>query len=102
MLNQLVLVGKVISNMEIVDCNTGNNITIIKLSVIRNQKNENNTYENDIIPLQITGGLGKTAAKNCEAGSTIGIKGRIVSDGEKISIETEKITFLARKNEQTN
>lgn len=94
MLNQIVLVGKVVEEIK-----TTENQSTIVISVLRSFKNEEGLYESDNIPVVLYNGIAQNAAEYCNKGTLIGIKGRIQMIDNNITIIAEKITFLSSKKE---
>ena len=94
MLNQIVLVGRVVEEI-----NTTENQATIVISVSRSFKNGEGLYESDNIPIVLYNGIAQNAAEYCTKGTLIGIKGRIQMIDNNITIIAEKITFLSSKKE---
>ena len=93
MLNQVVLVGRIITIEN-------NNVMI---NVPRNYKNEEGIYENDTIKINVIDNIFKNVKEYCMKGDLIGIRGRIESQENTIIIKAEKITFLnTRKEKEEN
>ena len=84
-MNNVVVVGKI---DKVIDENN------ILIKVPRMVKKEIST---DYIPVKSLNGF-KMLEFGIGIGETIGIRGRIASEKEKIFIEAEKITFLSSKN----
>lgn len=89
MLNQVVLVGRI----EAIDDEN----TSIVLRVPRNVKNDEGIYEDDYIGIELPDKLSKNSIKYLEAGTLVGVKGRVVGVNGKVSIAAEKISFLSTK-----
>ena len=94
MLNQIVLVGKVVEEIK----TTENQATIV-IAVSRNFKNEEGLYESDNIPVIVWNGIIEQTKDYCRKGDTIGIKGRIQMIDNNVTIIAERITFLSSKKE---
>jgi single-strand DNA-binding protein len=100
MLNQIVLVGRLTSDLEIKEVGE-KKVCFITLAVPRSFKNSEGEYETDFIPCTLWGGIAENTAEWCEKGDLIGIKGRIQGADGKIEIIAEKVTFLsANKGEK--
>jgi single-strand DNA-binding protein len=95
MLNQIILVGRLVSDIEL---NNDEEKATISISVPRTIKNNDGEYENDIISMDIYNSIAKNTAEYCNKGDILGIKGRIKSTDGELSIEVEKITFLSSHN----
>ena len=97
MLNNLVLVGRLVSDPEINETEKGK-VTDITLAVPRSYKNEEGEYETDFIPVRLWNSIGETTAEYCKKGDLIGVKGRLARlSGEDLKVVAEKVTFLSSK-----
>lgn len=98
MLNQTIIVGRLVSNptKEIEENET---TTKIILAVPRNFKNSNGEYETDFFPVTLYKGIGETTTEYCKKGDLIGIKGRLQTKDNQIVIIAEKVTFLSSRKE---
>lgn len=108
MLNQTVLVGRLTSDAETKETETGRHISTITLAVPRSYKNENGEYETDFVDIVLWNSIAKNTAEYCRKGDLIGIKGRIQTssyvdeDGttrKYTEVVAEKVTFLSSKKE---
>ncbi len=108
MLNQVVLVGRLVSDPEVKETSSGTSISRITLAVPRSYKNINGEYETDFISCVLWKLMAINTKEYCRKGDIVGVKGRIESsvyekDGEKkysINVIAEKVTFLSNnKNE---
>lgn len=98
MLNQTVVVGRIVSDPEINETESKKKTTIITLAVPRNYKNENGEYETDFIPCTLWNGIAQNSCEYCRKGDLVGIKGRIQSNEDKsINVIAEKVTFLSSR-----
>lgn len=105
MLNQTVIVGRIVKDPELKETDNGNKVTNITLAVPRSFKNINGEYETDFIPCVLWKGVAESTTQFCKKGDLVGIKGRIqtrdyeVDDTKKYVIEivAEKVTFLSNK-----
>ena len=106
MLNQTVLVGRIVKNPELKETETGKKVTNVTLAVPRSFKNSNGEYETDFINCTLWRGIAESTAEYCKKGDIIGVKGRVETsvyekDGDKKyeqSIVAEKVTFLSSKS----
>lgn len=94
MLNQVVLVGRLKEVKYEDEVNVG-----FTLVVPRSYKNIDGIYEEDRIPVYISGSIAKNFKEYCKEGDLVGIKGRVQEKDGKIDIIAEKITFLSSKKE---
>ena len=107
MLNQTVLVGRIVSDPEINETKNDKKVTIVPLAVQRSYKNEEGEYATDFIPCVLWDGVAQNVVEYCKKGDLIGVKGRVESrsyekDDEKryvTEIIAEKVTFLSNKRE---
>ena len=106
MLNQAVLVGRIVQTPELRETENGKKITRVTLAVPRSFKNSNGEYETDFISCVMWKGVAESTSEYCKQGDLVGIKGRIqarsyeTEDDQKrhiIEIVAEKVTFLSSK-----
>ena len=106
MLNQTVIVGRLVRDPELRETENGNKVTNITLAVPRSYKNVNGEYETDFISCVLWKGIAENTVEYVKKGDLLGIKGRIQSrnidmpdDNKKQVIElvAEKVTFLSSK-----
>lgn len=105
MLNQIILVGRLVSDPEINISENNKKRTLITVAVPRTFKNINGSYDTDFISCTLWNAVAENTCEYCKKGDIIGVKGRIQTnnyekDGEKIystEIIAEKITFLSSK-----
>ena len=100
MLNQIVLVGRLVSDPEINETENGNKVTNITLAVKRSYKNFNGEYETDFIPCIVWNKLTENTEEFCKKGDIVGVKGRLQRlEGNTLQVVAEKVTFLSSKKE---
>ena len=97
MLNQTVLVGRLVEKPIIEETENGEEIAIVKLAVPRSFKNSEGEYETDFIPCILWNGVANTTCEYCHKGDLIGIKGRLQCTTGKVKVVAEKVTFLSSK-----
>lgn len=106
MLNQTVLVGRLVRDPELYETESGNKVTNITLAVPRSYKNSDGVYETDFINCVLWKGIAESASEYCHKGDLLGIKGRIqtrtidVDEDSKKNITevvAEKVTYLSSK-----
>ena len=73
MINQAVLVGRIVRDPEIVNTDKGN-VSNITLAVPRNFKNSNGEYDTDYISCVLWKGVAESTAEYCKKGDLVGIK----------------------------
>ena len=104
MLNQVVLVGRLVGDVEVKELESGKRVANATLAVPRSFKNENGEYDTDFIDVVIWNSIADNTAEYCHKGDIIGIKGRLetnnyeTENGEirKLTqVIAEKVTFLS-------
>ena len=109
MLNQIVIIGRLVRDPEIKESEGGKKYTNITLAVPRSYKNENGEYDTDFVDVRLWNGVAEHTAEYCKKGDLIGAKGRVESrcyeteDEKKYLTEiiAEKITFLSNRAKET-
>ena len=99
MLNQTVLVGRIVSDPQINETKNERKIATITLAVSRNYKNENGNYDTDFIPCVLWNSVAENAYEYCKKGDLVGVKGRVRMTKNKMEVIVEKLTFLSSKKE---
>lgn len=103
MLNQIILVGRLVQDPEIKELENGIRTSYITLAVSRSYKNSDGIYETDFIPVRLYKGIAENTTEYCKKGDVIGVKGRIQTKQEEnkntIEIIAEKVTFLSSRKE---
>lgn len=102
MLNQVVLIGKLLENPVLKKDENGISFCECDLSIRRSFKSKNGNYENDIIRFKMLKEIAKNFSANAEKGTLVAIKGRIEPvkyyiDNKEVDtniIIAEKITYL--------
>ena len=108
MLNQSIIIGRIVKNPELLETESGKKYTNITLAVSRNYKNIDGEYETDFIPCKLWQGIAENTVTYCKVGDLIGIKGRLETDSyEKeermhyvMNLVAEKVTFLSSGNKK--
>ena len=103
MLNQVVLVGRLVRDPEVKKSKNNTSYSHITLAVPRSYKNVNGEYETDFIDCTLWQLMATNTKEYCKKGDIVGVKGRIESrvyesDGEKkylTEVIAEKVTFLS-------
>ena len=91
MVNQIILIGRLSSEIKINDKNEQEFL----LSVARKNKDGNEEYQTDIIPCISRFDNYSTIESQLKLNTIIGLKGRIEMIDNQISIIVEKLTFLS-------
>lgn len=105
MLNQVVLVGRLVSDPELYQTESGKKVARMTLAVPRSYKNTNGEYETDFIACKLWQNIAQNTSEYCKKGDLIGIRGRIetynyeTEEGKKYLTEVvaDKVTFLSSK-----
>ena len=105
MLNQVVLVGRLVKDPELVETETNKKMSRITIAIPRSFKNMDGEYETDFINCILWDAIAKSTVEYCKKGDIVGIKGRIQSsvvekDEEKkyfVDVIAERVTFLSSK-----
>ncbi|MEG2620884.1 MAG: single-stranded DNA-binding protein [Bacilli bacterium] len=108
MLNQIVIVGRLVRNPELRTTDNGKNVTNITLAVPRSYKNVNGEYETDYVDCVLWSGVAESTTEYCHKGDLLGVKGRVQTrvfeqDEQKkhvTEIVAEKVTFLSSKTKK--
>jgi len=105
-LNQSILVGRIVQEPEVRQTENGTKVTNITLAVQRNFKNSNGEYDTDFISCVLWKGIAESTAEYCQKGDLIGVRGRIQTRTIEYPDETrrnlmeviaERVTFLSSK-----
>jgi len=110
MLNQVVLVGRLVKDPTVTESENGTKLSKITIAVPRSYKNVNGEYETDFIDCTLWQTVAENTCEYCHKGDVIGVKGRIeTSTYEKnkekkyvTTVVAEKVTFLSSKKEEAD
>ena len=109
MLNQVVVVGRIVRDPELNETENGKKVSNITLAVPRNYKNADGVYETDFIDATLWTNIAENTCEYCKQGDMVGIKGRLQvrqyedKDGKKkkdLELVAERVTFLAQAKEK--
>ncbi len=102
MLNQIILVGRLVQDPEIKELGE-NKVSYITLAVSRSYKNSDGIYETDFITCKVGYPMCDSVKEYCKKGDILGVKGRVQTKQEEgkniIEIVAEKVTFLSNRKE---
>lgn len=94
MMNQFIIVGRIVKDLE-------KESNVITIAIPRHYKNEDGEYETDFVDVAIDGTLAKTTIEYCKKGDIIGVKesirSEISNDIRKMILVAERVTFLSSK-----
>lgn len=105
MLNQVVLVGRIVKTPELKITETGKKTSRMTLAVPRNYKNMDGEYDTDFLDCTLWTNVAENTSEYCQTGDMVGVKGRLQTrviqseDGTKkkrTEIVAERVTFLAQ------
>lgn len=110
-MNQVILVGRLCSDPEIITTDQEKKKSTITIAVSRSFKNSDGIYESDFIRCILWNNVALNTFEYCHTGDVVGIKGRLQTrkyeDENKehkfiMEVIAEKITFLStsKKNEE--
>jgi len=108
-LNQTVIVGRIVKDPELRETDNGSKVTNITLAVPRSFKNSDGEYDTDFISCVLWKGIAESTTEYCKKGDLVGIKGRIQTRNIELEDESrrhivevvaEKVTFLSSKNKE--
>ena len=105
MLNQVVLVGRLVWDLKVNKTESGKKVTTLRLAIPRSYKNVDGNYETDFVDCVLWDNIASNTANYCKKGDIVGIKGRIQSrslDDEnknhELEVVAEKVTFLSSRS----
>lgn len=110
MCNNVMLIGRLVSDPKITETENDRNVTTITLAIPRNYINIYGIYETDFIKCILWNGIAETTCEYCKKGDLIGIRGRLqtttteTENGEKkysMEVIAEKVTFLSNRKSES-
>lgn len=102
MLNQVVMIGRLVAKPIVEENENGRKVSEITLAVPRSFKNAEGIYETDFIKCILWSCIAENTAEYCDKGDLISVKGRLQClGGSELQLVAEKITFLTNnKNKE--
>ena len=107
MLNNVLLVGRVVRQPELSQTIDGKKVSTITLAVTRSFKNAlSGEYETDFINITLWEGIAKSVVEYCGKGAIIGVKARLVHKTYEVpnykslrvvEVVAEKVSFIQTK-----
>ena len=105
MLNQIVMVGRLVRDVELKEGENGSKFANLSLAIPRSFKNAEGEYDTDFVNCTAFDNIATNTAEYCRKGDIVGVKGRIQSkiiekEDKKESVMeiiAEKVTFLSSK-----
>lgn len=111
MLNQVILVGRLVRTPELQLTESGKKKSLITLAVSRGFKNQNGEYDTDFLDCTLWSSVAENTSEYCKTGDVIGVKGRLQTrliDNEegtkykKVEVIADKVTFLSSSRNDNN
>ena len=110
MLNQTVIVGRLVADPELRETDNGHKVTNVTLAVPRSFKNINGEYDTDFISCFLWKGIAENTVSYCKKGDLVWVKGRLQSreyefEDERrkvVELVAEKVTFLSSKRPEAD
>ena len=108
MLNQTVMVGRLVDDPKVIKTESGKNVSNITIAVPRTFKNADGVYDTDFVDCVLWDSVAKSTADYCHKGDIVGVKGRLQTelydkDGEtrkSTKIIAERVTFLSNNKDK--
>lgn len=108
MLNQVVMVGRLVRDPEVEELENGKKKSYMTLAVQRSYKNAEGIYDTDFIDITLWDGIASNTAEYCHKGDIVGVKARVKTEGYEVDGEThkkteivaEKVTFLTTSKDK--
>ena len=103
MLNQVILVGRLVRDVAIHKSDKNVRVATISIAVPRSFKNMEGNYDNDFIDCVAFENVALNTSQYCSKGDIVGVKGRVQSriiekngiNENTMEIIAEKVTFLS-------
>lgn len=108
MLNQIIIVGRLVAKPEVNETEGGKKYSNITIAVPRSYKNKDGEYDTDFIDVTLWEGIAENTTQYCDKGDLLGVKGRLETgsydkeDGTTkhyTKVVAEKVTFLSSKKD---
>ena len=101
MLNQVVIVGRLVERPIVEENQNGRKVSVLTISVPRSFKNDEGVYDTDYIKCTLWGNVAETTAEYCEIGDLVGVKGRLQClNGSSLQLVGEKVSFLSSRKKE--
>lgn len=108
MLNQTILVGRLVDNLEVKKLENGTKVSNITLAIPRSFKNADVQYDTDFVKCTLWNSVAENTAEYCKKGDIVGVKGRVQQKEyenengkhKELEIIAEKVTFLSSAKEK--
>lgn len=109
MLNNVILIGRTVEDLQVVTTDSGLKTCRMVLACQRPFKNqETNEYDTDFIPVQLWQAVAEMTSQYCKKGSTVAVKARLAVktvdiNGTKIKqidVIGERVIYINTKNNE--
>ena len=106
MMNNVMLVGRLVDTPNLFVAESGNKGAFITLAIGRPYKNIDGEYETDFIDCTLWTAIAENTVEYCKKGDTIGVRGKLQSriieneDGtkyKKMEVIAERVSFISSK-----
>ena len=96
MLNQVVIVGRLVKKPIVEENENGRKVSEITLAVPRSFKNAEGIYETDFIKCTLWNGIAENTVEYCDKGDIVAVKGRLQClGGNELQVVAESTSFLS-------
>lgn len=111
MLNQVVLVGRLTKDIEVLKTDSGKKVANITLAIPRSFKNMDGVYDTDFIDCILWDNVAINTSEYCHKADIVGVRGRIQSrkyetedkkTRQVLEVIAEKVTFLSSSSKVEN
>ena len=102
MLNQVIMVGRLVAKPIVEENENGRKVSEITLAIPRSYRNDEGLYDTDFIKCILWNSIAENTAEYCKKGDIVAVKGRLQClGGSELQVVAEKVTFLANnKNKE--
>ena len=90
MLNQVVLVGRIVKTPELKVTDSGKKTATVTLAVPRNYKNTNGTYDTDYLDCTLWTNVAENTTEYCQTGDMVGVKEEYKQEFFKMKMEVKE------------
>ena len=103
-MNNVVLVGRLTKDPEVIEKSDDKKVTTVTVAVNRNFKNSEGKYDCDFVRCVLWDGIAVNTCEYCKKGDVIGIKGRLQTSSYEdkdhninyvTEVIAERVTFLS-------
>lgn len=96
MLNQVVIVGRLVEKPILEENENEKKVCNITLAVPRSYKNAEGIYDTDFIKCTLWNVIAENTTEYCDKGDLVGVKGRLQClSGNELQLIAEKVSFLS-------